>query len=313
MLGGLLLVPFLSAAAQVEEAAARWRCEPAAVEVGQPFDLVLELVHAPETSPGGLLQGEPAFDDTWVVLERRPARTLERGERSLTSAITWSVASLEPGQRDLGAALAAVSLAQEVKTIQVGGALIAVRGVLAPGEEAPRPLREFPERFGTPGETSTGRAGLLAALGVALITLLAVFVAWRVRRTRGAHFAPALSPLDRLGELERRSEPEGSPSQATQRTRDGCYELTRLLRETTDRARSKNRSGLTDDEWLAELRASLEVPVPAVDELGAVFERAERVKYGGQPTTTWALKETFARARSALQSLGASAASGGAP
>jgi len=302
-------------AAPASDASARWRCEPAAVEVGQPFELVLELVHAADASAFALLQGEPAFDDSWVVLARQPERQLERGAQSTTSEIRWSVASLEPGPRDLSAALGAVAFSEDVKSIQVGAARVDVSGVLLPDEDEPRPLREFPEHFGTAGDAAASPVWPWVAAAAALGSL-ALWIAFvRRRRARAARPAAELSPLERLGELERRS---GSPdpalpaSQSSEPLRQGCYELTRLLRDVADRARSKNRSGLTDEEWLAELKASLDVTSGAVEELGAVFERAGRVKYAGQAATPWAVQETFARARSALQALGAAGSPAGA-
>jgi hypothetical protein len=132
---------------------------------------------------------------------------------------------------------------------------------------------------------------LLAGAGAALL-------AWRRRGRRPARTPPA-SALERLAELERGLEGE--------RGRQGCFELTRLLRAAADGARARDRSGLTDEEWLAELSASRELS-GAVPELTAVFERAARVKYAGEPASPWALQETFQRARTALAAVGAGGA-----
>jgi hypothetical protein len=283
------------------EASARWRCEPAAVEVGEPFELRLELEHPADVPGGTLVAGEPALDDSWLVLEREPARPSPAGapgEKTVRTVLAWRVVSLEPGERSLADALSAVALSGAVTRIQVGEARVEVRGVLGEGEDAPRPMREFPEGFAGESTAASGTSAWWAwAGGVLVVATGAGAVLWRRALRARAAGARAATPLDRLGELEGWIE--------TERARASCYELTRLLREATDRARSADRAGLTDDEWLAELQASRALPGGAVQELAAVLERAARVKYAGEAPSSWALKETFARARVALQAVGA--------
>ena len=275
-----------------------WSCESSPVEVGQPFELVLDLYHGPDASPSDLFAGEPALDDSWVLLEHgsaQPLAIIHEPETRLAKFV-WRIASLEPGERDLSGAVASISFGERIKKIDAGQARISVRGVLAEGEDAPRPLREFPEGF-APGATSPARSRGL--VGAALATLLvlaagALLFLWRLRARR-ARTATPVTPLDRLGEIERALEQADEDAQA------GCFALTRLLRSATDAARAQPRDGLTDEEWLAELRGAPEIPPGALEDLDAVFERAAAVKYAGQRPTPWALRETLTRARVALQ------------
>jgi hypothetical protein len=283
------------------EGSATWRCEPASVEVGQPFELVLELQHDPAAPALNLFDGAPQLDDSWVVLGRHDLVEVERGADGVISRVAWSLASLEPGERDLTGALATVAFGPAVGAIHVGGAHVEVAGVLAEGEDAPRGLRLFPPGF-LDGQGDGANDGAPAWLAF-LIVPPVLFAAWVLARRRRipASSAPP-GDLERLDELARGLSEQGATS--------GCYGLTRLLREAADRG-GASRAGLTDDEWLAAVRAARAVPAPALEGLERVFARSERVKYGGERVTAWALEELFAEARSALRTLGTPSATGG--
>jgi len=288
----LALVPVL------QEVRARWRCEPEAVAVGEPFALVLELEHPAELSARELAAGALSLDGAWVVLGEEPLASTPLPDGTLRSRRAWSVAALEPGEHALADALSSFALSERVTRIQVGEAKVSVSGLLEKDEDAPRPLREFPDGFAD--ESEGAAAGLtrwwFAALGLVLAAGAGLMLWLRTRARRTAVAAP-LGPHEVLERLARDLE-DG-------RGRERCYELTRLLRATTDAARRKDRSGLTDEEWLAELGASLEVPRGAVQELERVFQRAWRVKYAGEPATPWALGELFEQARAALRAVAA--------
>ena len=271
------------------EARARWHCEPAEVALGEPFELVLELEHPASLSAQALAPGALTLDDSWVVISEQPLAT-ESVSGGLRTRRTFRVASLEPGERALGEVLSGMALAESVKHIQVGEARVTVRGILAEGEDQPRGLAEFQDDYADARPSTVSSRWFLWSSLVAL-PLLAGAAFWLVRRRRRGVAPQVTSPLERLAELER------APS------REGCYELTRLLRAAGDELRNKPRGALTDEEWLAEAHASLEIPRGVVSELAAVFERAARVKYAGDAPTAWALQETFARARAALQAL----------
>ncbi|MSR63433.1 MAG: hypothetical protein EXS08_13400 [Planctomycetes bacterium] len=303
-----LLAFVLGLVPALQEVRARWRCEPEAVAVGEPFVLVLELEHPAELPARELAAGELTLDASWVVLGEESLASTLQPDGTLRTRRAWSVAALEPGEHALSAALSSFALSERVTRIQVGEAKVRVNGLLAKDEDAPRPLREFPDDFADESEGASARRSpwWIAALGLALASGVGLFF-WLRQRARRTAAATPLTPQELLEQLARDLE-DG-------RGRERCYELTRLLRATTDAARRKDRAGLTDEEWLAELGASLEVPRGAVQELERVFQRAWRVKYAGDPATPWALGELFEQARGALRAVGAlpaSTPSGGA-
>ncbi|HEX6885561.1 MAG TPA: DUF4381 family protein [Planctomycetota bacterium] len=275
------------------ETEARWRCEPEAVALGEPFALVLELEHAPDVAARALVPAALALDESWVVLASEPLTSAVLADGRLRTRATWRVAALEPGERSLAESLAGLALGAAVTRIQVGDARVRVAGVLAPGEDAPRPLRGFPEGFAGAPEASGGGGALPWLLGgLALLVLAAVGVlGWRRRRRRAPR--PAPTPLERLRALEEARAGGG----------ERCYELTRLLRTAGDELARTPRAALTDEEWLAAVHASLEIPRGVVAQLESVFARAARVKYAGESPTDWALQETFVAARGALEAL----------
>lgn len=282
------------------EGSATWRCEPPSVEVGQPFELVLELRHDPGTPALALFDGAPQLDDSWVLFGRHDVLELERGEDGVTSRVSWSLASLEPGERDLAESLSTVAFGTDVSAIRVGAAQVAVRGLLAEGEDAPRGLRLFPPGF-LDGEDGAPRRPSPWWWLTTLVPL-AAFAWWLARRRRAPAAGRPKDDLERLDELARRAAEEDAA--------DGCYGLTRLLREAGDRGRV-SRAGLTDEEWLEAVRASRAVPPPAVEGLERVFARSARVKYGGERVTAWALDELFGEARHTLRTLAAPASGEG--
>jgi hypothetical protein len=280
----LLLAPVLARPSQADgEASARWRCEPETVAVGEPFELVLELEHVASLSARELAPAKLALDPSWVVLSAEPPASTTSTDGRLATRCAWRVVSLEPGERALADALAGVSLGERVTKIQLGDAKVSVHGLLAEGEDAPRPAREFPDDFAAgASEARASRAALWLALGAVVVAGAVAFAYFR-QRARRRQAAPRATPIERLAELERGLD-EG-------RGAERCYALTRLLREAGDELRNKPRGGLTDAEWLAEVHTSLEIPRGVVTDLTAVFERAERVKYGGEtPTTCVALE-----------------------
>jgi hypothetical protein len=278
------------------ETSARWSCEPTAVEVGQPFALVLELEHESTVGTALLAPRAPELDPSWVVFGAEPVARAPLADGRVRTRCVWHVASLEPGERSLADALSGLALGEAVTRIQVGDARVSVAGVLAQGEDAARPLRGFPVGFADAATRAAARTSWPALLAAGLALGAALSWAWvRARRRRArARMGAAPLPLERLAALE---------AGAAEAGRERCYELTSLLREAGDRLTKRPRAALTDEEWLATVHASLEIPRGVVAELTAVFERVARVKYAGESPTEWALAETFTRARRALQAL----------
>jgi len=273
------------------ETGARWSVRPSTVEVGEPFELVLELEHEREERSSALAPGEPVLDVSWLVLERRPARSEAAGTRVRTTHV-WSLASLEPGERNLAEALAGYAFGEGVTRIQAGDARLRVTSVLAEGEDTARPMMGFEGELEGPPATRS-RVLVWLALGAACAALLA----WWLLRRRGKASAPAAPPTssERLATLAARA--------AQGAAREGCYDLTHLLREHVDRLRGAERAALTDEEWLAEVARAPDVPRAALEDLRRVFARAERVKYGGEAPSPWAVEELFTESRRALEGL----------
>ena len=334
---------------------ARLAVRPAEVEVGEPFELVVEVEHprghvptlpgmpraaapvapvAPETQakrPAGAPEpaaaatpaGEDALlpgDGSWVLLGSRlePAVSLDGDPRRSVTRRVFELASLEPGERVLPAELVAAVLPEGTGAAgedsgdagdagdavdaveQPGDAAprIVVRGVLAEGEDAPRPLRGLPEGFGSPAlATATSRWPWIAG-GLALAAVLALAVA-RLLRRRAWGSRAAATPDD-PGELLERLAADLPRDPALLRERH--FALTRLLRESADRRAGAARAGLTDEEWLARLGEDALAP-EARAPLAEVLGRAAAVKYGAALPTEWALRETVETARRALAAL----------
>jgi hypothetical protein len=281
---------------------ARWSCRPEAVELGQPFELVLDLYHGQEARAGELFSGQPSWDDSWAPLSGPAVRglALEHEPETRLTELSWTLVSLEPGERDLGSLLAGITFDQRIGMISLAGARVSVRGVLGEGEDLPRPLREFPEGFAGEGTDAAGSAWPLAALAGGLIALtLALALVLRALRARRRQAPAEPTPVERLERIEGLLDGSGEPARAA------WYELTRLLRESLGTA----TAGLTDEEWLGAMRASGAVPAAVLDDLAAVLERCAAAKYAGEEPSPWMRRETCSRARLVLQAVGA----GGAP
>ncbi len=301
------MMPFLPLAAvallalRQDSIDARFFCEPKEARVGEPFALVLELSHPQEEGPFELLQRDCGLDATWFVIERSieaPRADPSSPERSLSRAVL-RVASLEPGVRDLAPVLSSSFNDPRVRRIDSSGAVVDVQSVLAEGEDAPRPLRGLPQGFGEreAGGTARWRWILVPSLLLLLGVLFALLLWQRKKRRRGSMRDP--DPLDLLTELE-----HGQAVDAAA-VRERHFELSALVRRTIDQRFARAHAGLTDEEWLSEIRAALPQAVSA--DLEALFARAEEVKYGGAVPTSWATAEAFEWARRALRGLPAEA------
>ncbi len=282
---------------------ARFRCEPADVEVGEPFELVLELEHPTGASVFDLGADELVLDASWVVFDETRLPPAEAGspDRRITRRV-WTVASLDAGPRTLGDALTPLVFDARISSVDASATTVEVASVLAEGEDAPRPVRGFPEGFGAgvPLVTSQWRYAALAAAALLWGAVLWL-VAKRMRAKRGARTPVPVQPLERLARLEA---DVAASNGGLEEVRELHFELTRLLRDATDaRAARPFDAGLTDREWLAEVRASKRVQDPCIDELERLIEQAEAVKYAGVVPTSWALEDAFDRARRALEAV----------
>ncbi len=289
------LLAALAGAAAAQEAArveARWVVEPRNPAVGQPATCTL-VVGRPRGVEVQERTADLDLDDSWVVLDaRRPVALPDPvDEGRVVVRRSWEVASLEPGLRELPAFELEYVDEGVARRLRVRGPELDVRGVLAEGEDAPRPLRGYRDVDSLPEPVSPwpGLAGL------AVLVAAAGALAWRRRRPRRPAEAPREDPLAWVAELEAR------PPEAPEAVRDAHYRLTRAVRERADERRGVARAALTDDEWLAA--AVAEVADERREDLRRLFEGAARVKYGGERPTPYAVRETIGRGRAVLEAL----------
>lgn len=284
MIGAMLLMFALALQGDALEV----RAEPLEVEIGQPITITLELRHAAERR----LELDPRTllgDDSWVLLELGEAlRSPKPGaEGFVRTRALLQVASLEPGAREL--VLGPLKLGEE--TLVVPALAIGVRVALAPGEDAPRPAQGLREVRDFAGQRSLlpPALALLALLLVGLGSILALRLR---RRPPAAQTLP--TPHERLEALAGTREPDAA--------RAACYELTRILRAALDERLGRGLAGLTDEEWLAALPAEALGPEPRAN-LERLLARAERIKYGLEAPTRFALEEALGEGRSVLAGL----------
>jgi hypothetical protein len=269
------------------EITATLRAEPAEAEVGQPVLWILDVRH-----PAGATVRLPEIDsilgETWVLLE--PRRVVRGSE---TTTATWSVLALEPGDRPLPSLTVQVEADGVARSVEVSASTLSVGSALSAGEDVPRPIRGF-----HPAPERTSGTGIWLILAVLSLVAAAALGAWLRRRARKKAPAAALpTPLERLAELSRQS-PEDP--EAARRT---IYALTRLLRESCDRALGEDRAALVDADW-AQLRETDErLPLGSRTTIARILRDAESVKYALHAPTRFALEALIADARNALEAL----------
>lgn len=288
----LALGPWLAAApsasAQVRALAS---CTPAEVEIGQPVELCLEVLHPPALR-ARVDPAELELGDAWILLEPGRALTTRSGESAQTR-VRWLVAALEPGEHALALPLARYESEGLARTARAEPAQVVVRPALAQGEDAPRPPRGFrppPELGAPPLSRSAALAGLALFLagGGALL-----FV--RRRRRRVEPRPPALEPRAALAALAVPAEGEFEAARALH------YELARLLRAGVERRSGLVGAGLTDEEWLARFARTSASSPELEAELRDLLASCERVKYGRLAPTRWTSEEMLGRARALLE------------
>lgn len=268
-----------SAAAQVD---LRVDLEPLEAEIGQPLTLVLTAEHAPSFDievPETIL---PA--GTWVLLEDLGKLTLPHPSREgleLTVA-RWKVAALDSGEQSFRFPDVRWSNGSSAGLTELEPLIVDVAGALLEDEDAPRAAKGFrnPELVESTSSTWPWVFALAAAIAL---------VVWRLRR-RASSVAQAAVVAPRKG-LESLGERIGELG-----VRGTYFELSRLLRSAIDE-KAEDRSGLTDDEWLA---AEFEVRDYSAEEqhdLRALFKRFAEVKYGGVEPTSFALEDSIGTAR----------------
>jgi hypothetical protein len=285
------LAPTLRAEARVE-------ARVATVEVGEPFTLTLVVRHAADDLP----QVDPApleADPGWAVLAGGElVRLPEPDEEGLAiTSASWALVALEPGTRELPAP--GVSFADPGATTRphpVQRGTLEVRGVLAPGEDEPRPPGGFLGLGPQPSAPGWQRAWPLIAVALGLVGL----GAWIARRRRREPPAREPTPRERLAALE------SAVGEDPEEVLAAHVALARLLRDAVDDRLGVVPSGLTDAEWagLLATRLGAERARPYAE----LLAECEPVKYGATRPTPWAARERVARARELAEGIDASQA-----
>ena len=261
------------------------RLDPPQVETGEPQRWILEVEH--EAGAAVRLPEDPVAGDAWVLLEPRRISRSETATRA-----TWTMLPLEPGERPLPALAVQVEANGVSRTLEVAASTTTVRPALAPGEDAPRPIRGFhpaPPRAGV---------GLVAILGGVLALFAAIAAAWIVnrRRRRPVVVVPPTA-LQRLAALA-----SGIPEDE-EGARRTVYALTRLLRESTDRLLAEPRPALDDLDWAALREGDARLPADARASIARILRDAEPAKYARHAPTRFALEALFADSGKALGAL----------
>jgi hypothetical protein len=254
------------------------------VEVGEPFELAIEIRHAADVD----VELDPArLDDAWVLLHASGAVRRPAAEGRATTRVTWTVAALEPGEEALPALWASVDGAA-AQAIPVLGSGVTVAGVLAPDEDQPRPPRGFRESAapsaGIPWWIWPVTAVVAVGLGAALL--------WARRRTRTTGDA-APGPAQRLRALDPAALGDPRAVQAA------YYEMTAALREAVDARLQRSSAAQTDEEWLAATKS--ELPESEFDLVADVLRQSAEVKYGTARPTHWGAQETLGRVLSVVE------------
>lgn len=253
------------------------------VEVGEPFELSIEIRHAAGVA---VVLDPRALDDAWVLLDASGAATLAAGEGRAATSVRWTVVALEPGEEVLPALWASID-GGPPRAIPVLGDGVTATGVLAPGEDEPRPpagFRDAPAPAGGPPRWAWP-LGVLALLAVAAAAFL------RRRRARAPVEVPPTA-AERLRAIDPEALAEPAAVQAA------YYEITAVLRGAIDERLGRDLAAWTDEEWLAATRGQL--PESEYDLVADVLRQSAEVKYGTARPTHWGAQETLERALSAV-------------
>ena len=269
----------------------------ATYRIGQPvrFDVELRLPEAQADAKSvELTSSTLPPDDSWILIDEGTLATRRGDDGSLIVTLSFELASLEPGERNLPPLRLAVDgVETEVAWPADGAPLVRVLADLAEGEDAPRPAVGL--RDPVFGEPVSGTMLVALPLG-ALVLALAAWWLLR-RRKRVVHgVQPLATPSERLERLAPAADGVGA--------RAVYYELSSALRAAFDEALGAREGshdhgpgGLTDEEWLAALSRDPRVDPEQAAGLAVLLAEIARVKYGGPAPTRFAQEDALRRAR----------------
>ncbi len=301
----LLVALALQARPGPADVAVRTSVDHAAVEVGEPFVLTLEVEHPADATPSLGDEVELPLGDHFAVIDRdlavsRP--TLD--ERRLTTTRRFTIVALAPVEVLPAFDVAFTSPwsaavgeseedAEDDGTFTVSTTELPLVAATVLGEtEFHRPLKGFRDEL---PEVPVERVPWwIAAVGAPVVLLLLALVVRRLSR-RAAPAPPPRTPMERLESLE------GSVSEDLAALQSMHYSLTTILREATDERLGEVRAAATDGEWFDSVRSDERLAPDVRDALERVLERAEAVKYARQRPTRWSVEETLDAAKAVLE------------
>jgi hypothetical protein len=267
---------------------------PDHAHIGEPIELTLVIEHAPNAAltlpdPHMLPRSLALIADQGLRRSDDPSSAGHRITRA-----RWQVMALEGG--DLSIPPITVTVDQGGKSTPLAVALpkVTIEAALQPGEDAPRPPRSFRE---TPTVHMWSLRGIVTALCVAIVAIVATVVVWKRRSRRKLIPVAAVTPLDRLATLEMhaRAEPDAA--------RNVIYALTALLRETVDARSNVRRNAMTDADWSNAIATDPNVPEAVRVTVARLLVAAERVKYAQESPSPLAVRDWMEQARKALEAL----------
>ncbi len=275
------------------EPRARLDCAPRRAEIGQPVEWTL-VVDAPAGSTVLLPEQDPALDASWVLLEPRRVER-DEGAGAFELRARWTLASLEPGSRTPWSFELPVETPAGRVTLRAETTALEVLPALAADEDAPRPLKSYLPPPPAPASRWWWAGAAAALVALALSAWLWRRRAERLRRARAAAAVPGA--LARLSTLEQAllNQPE--------RVREHVFELTRFVRERTDRWLSLERSALTDEDWSRALSADERVPLGVRTASARLLERSAAIKYALATPSPFLAQELCADARGVVETL----------
>ena len=272
--------------------------QPSRVDLGRTVELVVEVAHPPDRPPRPL---EPSLDETspWVAVDQRREVRPDAGTQGVT-ALIWTLAPLEPGELAPPALTYRSPGVDLPAPVDLAGLVLTVDGLLAEGEDAPRPMLGLRDLEPVPGDDPWARLrpwilGAAAALALAALGSLVTVLLWLRRWNRLHRPPPREAPAVRLARLR---EAEIEP-------RDRRAELNRILRDAVDQRVREDRDGWTDAEWALHLRADTRLSPALRENAARLVAEAERIKYAGEEPNTYALERDLEAAADALRDLAA--------
>jgi hypothetical protein len=249
------------------------------VEVGEPFQLTLEL-----EDPTAFDPGTPDLDDSWVLLDQATTPT-SGGVR-----FTWSLVSLEPGSR-LVSFLPGEDLAEVPEPVR-----LRIVGVLRDDESEPRPLPGLPADFGASLAIEEGWAlWQFALVGFCIFQALAILVVVLViRRRRGPSVAAQPSAIERF---------DAQVAEGAE-VSERHHLWAQLLRESVDGRSGKRRVSLTEGEWLQAISDQDGIGGELFDGIKRALDDCERVRFAGERPSSFAAEELQRQVRALLVEVG---------